>query len=150
MKQDAVSFLFTVPYPHYYSDKWPKSLSTPQVAQVQGVYQPPPTATGTKLFVCLIWSPFCPNGLLKQPQPEHSALTRAWLHPLCSSLQVFRGTDGIPLSLLISRLSSPSSQPLLGGEVLQSLCHPGPPLDSPVCPGLSCTGVTTFPTVPVP
>lgn len=37
----------------------------------------------------------------------------------------------IPLSLLFSRLSSPSSQPLLTGEMLLSLHHPhGPLLDS--------------------
>ena len=41
------------------------------------------------------------------------------------SPQVFTDVSEIPLSLLFSRLSSPSSQPLLTGKVLQSYQHLG-------------------------
>ena len=44
---------------------------------------------------------------------------------LAPSLQVFMDIEEIPL---FSRLSSPSCQPLLTGEVLQSLHHLGGPL----------------------
>lgn len=96
-----------MPYPHYYSDKWSESLSTPQVAQVQGVYQPP-LQLQVQRQNCLSYLESILSKRPAQAAPEYSALARAWLQPLCSSLQVFRCMDGIPLSLLISSWAVPA------------------------------------------
>ena len=65
------------------------------------------------------------------------------------SLQEFIYIDEIPLSLLFSRLNSPSSLSLPSHEMLKSLNHLcGPLLDS-LCPCLSCTGeLITGPSTP--